>query len=466
MNLFDTSKKIHFIGIGGIGMSGMAEFLFNHGFDISGSDISSSERTKYLSSIGIKISSSHQKSNIKNHDLVVYSSAVDHKNIEIIKSKELNIPIMKRSQMLGELIKIKDTSIGVAGTHGKTTTSSMLGSILYESKLDPTLIIGGIVNKFNSNNISGNGDFIVVEADEFDKSFLSLKPTYAILNNLDKEHLDTYKNIKNLKDTFCKYANSVPFYGKVAINNDSRYLVDIKKRINKPSITFGIKNNSDIMAKDIKFDKNKSSFKVISKTYGDFKIQIQCPGTHNVYNALAATALSLDMKISKNNIINSLKKYSGVKRRFEIKYENKNNNIMVIDDYAHHPVEIKYTIDAIKSGWNSRLISIYEPHLFSRTKEFKKEIAEALLLSDKIIITNIYGSREKQLDNIKSDLIIDELNSYNHGDYLLIGNKNNICNYLKNKIKQNDTILVMGAGQINSITKDIVKIIKENYEKN
>ena len=172
------------------------------------------------------------------------------------------------------------------------------------------------------------------------------------------------------------------------------------------------------------------------------------------------------MKISKNNIINSLKKYSGVKRRFEIKYENKNNNIMVIDDYAHHPVEIKYTIDAIKSGWNSRLISIYEPHLFSRTKEFKKEIAEALLLSDKIIITDIYGSREKQLDNIKSDLIIDELNSYNHGDYLLICNKNDICNYLKNKIKQNDTILVMGAGQINSITKDIVKIIKENYEKN
>tara|TARA_S200000501_G_scaffold78715_1_gene70505 strand:+ start:19708 stop:21108 length:1401 start_codon:yes stop_codon:yes gene_type:complete len=466
MNLFDTSKKIHFIGIGGIGMSGMAEFLFNHGFDISGSDISSSERTKHLSSVGIKISSSHQKSNIKNHDLVVYSSAVNHKNIEIIRSKELNIPIMKRSQMLGELIKIKDTSVGVAGTHGKTTTSSMLGSILYESKLDPTLIIGGIVNKFNSNNISGNGDFIVVEADEFDKSFLSLKPTYAILNNLDKEHLDTYKNIKNLKDTFCKYANSVPFYGKVAINNDSRYLVDIKKRINKPSITFGIENNSDIMAKDIKFDKNKSSFKVISKIYGDFKIQIQCPGTHNVYNALAATALSLDMKISKNNIINSLKKYSGVKRRFEIKYENKNNNIMVIDDYAHHPVEIKYTIDAIKSGWNSRLISIYEPHLFSRTKEFKKEIAEALLLSDKIIITDIYGSREKQLDNIKSDLIINELNSYNHGDYLLIGNKNNICNYLKNKIKQNDTILVMGAGQINSVTKDIVKIIKENYEKN
>ena len=219
MNLFNKTKKIHFIGIGGIGMSGMAEFLFNHGFQITGSDISISDRTKHLSSQGIKIFYNHDSSNISNQELIVYSSAINENNNELLKSKELHIPIMKRSQMLGELIKIKDVSIGVAGTHGKTTTSSMLGSILHESNLDPTLIIGGIVNKFNSNNISGNGDFIVVEADEFDRSFLSLKPTYAILNNLDKEHLDTYKNSDDLKNTFCKYANSIPFYGKIAINN-------------------------------------------------------------------------------------------------------------------------------------------------------------------------------------------------------------------------------------------------------
>ena len=464
MNLFNKTKKIHFIGIGGIGMSGMAEFLFNHGFQITGSDISISDRTKHLSSQGIKIFYNHDSSNISNQELIVYSSAINENNNELLKSKELHIPIMKRSQMLGELIKIKDVSIGVAGTHGKTTTSSMLGSILHESNLDPTLIIGGIVNKFNSNNISGNGDFIVVEADEFDRSFLSLKPTYAILNNLDKEHLDTYKNSDDLKNTFCKYANSIPFYGKIAINNDSKYLVDISNKINKPSISFGINNKADIMATNINHDMNQSSFIVSSKMYDDFNIELNYPGTHNIYNALAATTISLELNVPIDNIKKSLKKYSGVKRRFEIKYNNQNNNIMVIDDYAHHPIEIEFTLNAIKSGWNNRIISIYEPHLYSRTKEFKKETAKALSLSDHIIISDIYGSREKPIENITSNLIIDELNILNHKKHIYIKDKNNIPHYLEEDIKENDIILIMGAGQINSITDNIIKIIKNKYE--
>jgi len=464
MNLFNKTKKIHFIGIGGIGMSGMAEFLFNHGFQITGSDISTSERTKHLSNLGINISYNHNSSNINNQDLVVYSSAVNQDNSELSKSKELHIPIMKRSQMLGELIKIKDVSIGVAGTHGKTTTSSMLGSILHESNLDPTLIIGGIVNKFNSNNISGEGDYIVVEADEFDRSFLSLKPTYAILNNLDKEHLDTYKNSDDLKNTFCEYANSIPFYGKVAINNDSKYLADISNKINKPSISFGINEKADIMATNIKYNMNQSSFTVTSKIYDDFNIELKYPGTHNIYNALAATTLSLELNIPIDKIKNSLKKYSGVKRRFEIKYNNKNNNIMVVDDYAHHPVEIEYTLNAVKSGWNNRIISIYEPHLYSRTNEFKTETAKALSTSDIVIISEIYGSREKPINNVTSDLIIDELNLLNHKKHIYIKDKNNICSYLEKNIKENDIILIMGAGQINSITDDIIKAIKKKYE--
>tara|TARA_B110000263_G_scaffold111551_1_gene97506 strand:+ start:2437 stop:3831 length:1395 start_codon:yes stop_codon:yes gene_type:complete len=464
MNLFNKTKKIHFVGIGGIGMSGMAEFLFNHGFQITGSDISISDRTKHLSSKGIEIFHNHNNSNISNQDLIVYSSAINENNVELLQSKELQIPIMKRSQMLGELIKIKDVSIGVAGTHGKTTTSSMLGSILYESSLDPTLIIGGIVNKFNSNNISGEGDYIVVEADEFDRSFLSLKPTYAILNNLDKEHLDTYKNLDDLKNSFCEYANSIPFYGKIAINNDSKYLVDISNKINKPSISFGIHNKADIMATNIKYNMNQSSFRVTSKIFNDFDIELKCPGTHNIYNALAATTLSLELNISIDTIKNSLKKYSGVKRRFEIKYNNKNNNIMVIDDYAHHPVEIEYTLNAIKLGWDNRIISIYEPHLYSRTSELKKETAEALSLSDKVIISDIYGSREKPIKNVTSDLIIDELNKLNHQKHIYIKDKNNIPAYLEKNIKENDIILIMGAGQINSITDDIIETITKKYE--
>jgi len=464
MNLFNKTKKIHFIGIGGIGMSGMAEFLFTNGFQITGSDISISDRTKHLSSKGIKIFHDHNSSNISNHDLIVYSSAINENNVELLQSKELQIPIMKRSQMLGELIKIKDVSIGVAGTHGKTTTSSMLGSILHESSLDPTLIIGGIVNKFNSNNISGDGDYIVVEADEFDRSFLSLKPTYAILNNLDKEHLDTYENLDDLKNTFCEYANSIPFYGKIAINNDSKYLVDISNKINRPSISFGIHNKADIMATNIEYNMNQSSFRVTSKIFNDFDIELKYPGKHNIYNALAATTLALELNISIDNIKNALKKYSGVKRRFEIKYNNKKNNIMVIDDYAHHPVEIEYTLNAIKSGWDKRVISIYEPHLYSRTNNFKKETAEALSLSDKVIISDIYGSREKPIQNITSDLIIDELNLLNHKKHIYIKDKNNIPAYLEKNIKENDIILIMGAGQINSITDDIIKTITKKYE--
>ena len=224
-NFMNQSRHIHFVGIGGIGMSGMAELLYNHGFKISGSDLNRSDRTDHLSKIGIDISIGHDKNNISGSDLIVYSSAISNDNKEIKLGKIRNIPIIKRSELLGEIIKIKDISIGVAGTHGKTTTSSMLGSIIHEANLDPTLIIGGIVNKFNSNNISGNGDIIVVEADEFDRSFLALNPTYSIINNLDLEHLDCYKDIDDLKNTFCSFANSIPFYGKIAINNDSKFFI-------------------------------------------------------------------------------------------------------------------------------------------------------------------------------------------------------------------------------------------------
>ena len=231
--IFGKMKKIHFIGIGGIGMSGMAELLHKQGFKITGSDITSSERTAHLSKLGIKIANEHRKENIEQSNLIVYSSAVDSNNPEIEEGKKLKIPIIKRAELLGELIKIKETSIGIAGTHGKTSTASMIASILIDSKLDPTIIIGGIVNKFNNNNISGTGDIIVVEADEFDKSFLSLQPTFSIINNMELEHLDIYKDIDDLGNTFVQFANSTPFYGSVCIGIDSKQLVEILPRINK-----------------------------------------------------------------------------------------------------------------------------------------------------------------------------------------------------------------------------------------
>tara|TARA_B110000438_G_scaffold254849_1_gene261323 strand:- start:60 stop:1448 length:1389 start_codon:yes stop_codon:yes gene_type:complete len=457
---FIKNKHIHFIGIGGIGMSGMAELLMNHGFKISGSDLNENDRTTHLNNLGVNIIFNHNKKNIENCDLIVYSSAINKDNVELVSGKKNNLPCMKRSDLLGEIIKIKNISIGVAGTHGKTTTSSMLGTILFESMKDPTLIIGGIVNKFNSNNISGNGDIIVVEADEFDRSFLSLKPTYSIINNLDLEHLDCYKNISDLKETFVQYANAIPFYGKIAINNDSKYLNEIIEDINKPLTTFGIDSKSDVTATKISYSEYRSIFNINYNSNKIMRIVLNCPGKHNIYNALAAVTIALELGISKKNIQIALKKYSGVKRRFEYKYNK--NDIMIIDDYAHHPIEIEYTLKAARSGWNKRLISVFEPHLYTRTKDFYSEFAKALSTSDHVIISKIYGAREKPIKDITSQLIINDLEKINYKNSIYIENKNDIPAYLKKIVSKNDMVLCMGAGKINTIIKDFIKEIERD----
>ncbi len=438
-------------------MSGMAELLYNHGFKISGSDLNISNRTKHLEKYkDVKIKYNHEKENIDGCDLVIYSSAINKENLELQEAHKNNIPIMKRAELLGEIIKIKDISVAISGTHGKTTTSSMLGSILHDSQKDPTLIIGGIVNKFNSNNITGEGNIIVVEADEFDKSFLALSPTHAIINNIDLEHLDIYKDIEDLLKSFTDFSNSIAFYGKIAFNNDSKNINKIINKINKPKISFGIKNKSDIIAKNISFDEEKTLFEIyFSNNKKTINIQLNCPGMHNVYNALAATAIAHELGINNNNIIKGLKKYSGVKRRFEIKYQKET---MIVDDYAHHPEEIIETIKAARNGWKKKIVTIFQPHLYSRTKEFYKEFGYALDKSDVTIITDIFPSREKPIKGISSKLIFDEIDNENK---YYISSKNKIVEKIQNIISKGDMILIMGAGDINSI----IEPLKEKIEK-
>ena len=452
MNSFlSSTKHLHFIGIGGIGMSGMAELLYNHGFKISGSDLNISNRTKHLEKYkDVSIIYNHKKENISGCDLVVYSSAIQKDNLELKEALKNNIPIMKRAELLGELIKIKDISVAISGTHGKTTTSSMLGSILYESKKDPTLIIGGIVNKFNSNNITGDGNIIVVEADEFDKSFLALSPTHAIINNIDLEHLDIYENINDLLNSFIDFANSIAFYGKIAFNNDSENITKIIKKINKPKISFGIKNNADIIANNISFNKEKSSFDIVfTKNKKTINIKLNCPGEHNIYNALAATAIASELDIDENSIIKGLSKYCGVKRRFEIRY---NNKTIIVDDYAHHPEEITETIKAARNGWNKKIIVIFQPHLYSRTKAFYKEFANALSDSDITIITDIYPAREKPIKGVSSDLIFKQINIEKK---FYIPSKNKIVEEICKITSKGDIIIIMGAGDINTIIEPL-----------
>ena len=457
--MLGKTNHIHFVGIGGIGMSGMAELLHNLGFKITGSDIIESERTNQLKDIGIDVNIGHKSSKVNDSDVLVYSSAVNKNNQEIIIANKNNIPVIRRAEMLGELLKVKSTSIAIAGTHGKTTTSSMLGSILVEAKLDPTLVIGGVVNEFGSNSMQGDGDIIVVEADEFDRTFLSLKPTLAIINNLDLEHLDCYKNLDDLQSAFLKFANSVPFYGKIFLNIDESNTSKLISSVKRPYITFGFSNEALVQAKNPIYDKLNSSFDLHIEGIFKTRIDLKLPGKHNIMNALAAISACLDLEINYDLIKQGLEKFKGVQRRFDIKYELE-NGIKLIDDYAHHPVEVNSVLNALKKGWNNRIISIFQPHLFSRTQNFHKEFAQALFQSDLIIITEIYAARENPIKGISSKTIVKDLINLGHSNIKYIPKRNNIAKYVKKITKSNDLIITMGAGDIWREIENIYKILK------
>jgi UDP-N-acetylmuramate--alanine ligase len=457
--MFRKTKHIHFIGIGGIGMSGMAELLSKLGYKISGSDKQTSEITAHLGSIGINVSIKHSKTNIEGADVVVFSSAIKSDNIEILSAKENNIPVIRRAELLGELLKVKKTSIAIAGTHGKTTTSSMLGLILLEAKLEPTLVIGGIVNKFNTNAISGSGDIILVEADEFDRTFLSLKPTISVINNLDLEHLDCYKNISDLQTAFTQFANSVPFYGLISLCIDSKNVCNIIKNIKRPYITFGTNKNAYIRAQKIKYNGSNSTFELYKDNIYIDSISLNMPGKHNILNALGAISIALELNVDIKKIKKALKAYSGVRRRFELKYST-SNGLHIIDDYAHHPSEVKATIQAAKAGWNNTILSIFQPHLFTRTRDFYKDFAQSFMDSDIVIITDIYPAREKPIKGVSSKLITNELLKLGHKNVHYIPNPLSLPAFIKKMILKDTTMLIMGAGNIWRICENIYKEVK------
>ena len=444
--MFKKAKRIHFVGIGGIGMSGIAELLLNLKFYITGSDINQSQNVKRLESRGINISINHSADNVKNVDVVVYSSAVKQNNPELIAAHKNNIPVIRRAEMLAELISLKQTSIAVGGTHGKTTTSSMVGTILEESGYDPTLVVGGLVSNLNSNVKLGSGDIIVVEADEYDRSFLALNPTIAIVTNLELEHTDCYSDFEDLETAFLQYCNSVPFYGEVILCADSPSLMKISKNIKKPIVTYGTSPLADFRAVNIKYKAGKSFYNLIHSEKDLGQIIINAPGNHNVLNSLSAIVLGIELNISFDKLKSGINNYKGVRRRFEIK-EN-NSGIMVVDDYAHHPTEVNATINAAKTGWKKQIVSVFQPHLFTRTRDFYKEFAESLFQSDYIIITDIYPAREEPIKEISSQLIVKELKRLGHQNIIYISNLTELNSALDNLGLDNHMVITMGAGDI------------------
>jgi len=461
---FRKIKNIFFVGIGGIGMSGIAELLHNLTFNISGSDIIENENIKRLKSKGIKIYLGHNPKNLKNIDALVYSSAIPLENPEIIKARQNNIPVIRRAEMLGELISVKEISIAVGGTHGKTTTSSMIGTILHHAKKDPTLVVGGLVHNLNSNSNLGKGEIIVVEADEFDRSFLALKPTISIVTNIELEHTDCYKNLNELKEAFMQFCRSIPFYGENIVCIDSPAVREILPYIERPMTTYGRSRDAAYRAENIRFNENKStySFFCAEECLGEIKLNV--PGEHNILNSLAAVTLGLEMGLSFQTIKRGLLKYSGVRRRFDIK--GIHENIMVVDDYAHHPTEVEATLKAAKSGWKRRVIAIFQPHLYSRTRDFFKEFAIVLQLADFVILSDIYPAREKPIPNITSKIIYDELYKIMKDNCILLSDLDDLNKVIFGILKSGDMVLTMGAGSIwrysDLFYQDLVKLYNKS----
>ena len=443
--MFKNIKKVHFVGIGGIGMSGIAEILLSRGFEVSGSDKSLSEITGRLSELGIKVYEGHSPENLKDVDVLVYSSAVSRDNPEVKAAAERKIPIIKRSEMLAECMRMQ-YGIGIAGTHGKTTTTSMVGLTLTEGKIDPTIIVGGKLSGLGGTNARlGNGEFIVVEADEFDRTFLKLTPDIAALTTLETEHLDTYKDLDDIKSAFVEFANKVPFYGFVVLCMDEPALLDIIPQINKKIITYGLTTQADIRAINISHNEFTSKFtvKYFGKELGDIILKI--PGLHNVKNSLVAVTIAHELGIDFKTIKHALESFSGVYRRFEVKY---NKEILVVDDYAHHPTETTVVLAGIRAGWDRRLVVVFQPHLFSRTRDFYQEFGRSFLNSDVFICTDIYPAREEPIEGISGELIANAAKKFGHKNVIYVKDKNDVPRVLKDLKKDGDIIITMGAGDI------------------
>ena len=457
--MFRKVNKVHFVGIGGIGMSGIAELLLNQGFDVSGSDLNDSELIDKLRSSGAKINIGHKSDNLLKSEAVVYSSAIPEDNVELIFAREKNIPTIKRAEMLGELIALKNTSIAVGGTHGKTSTSSMIGTMLSHSKLDPTLIVGGLVKNLNSNSKLGAGEIVVVEADEYDKSFLQLKPTVAVITNIEEEHMDCYSDMDDLYDSFISFANSVPFYGSVVICSDSSGASDIINKIKRPITTYGINSNADIQASMISFNEMKSFYTLNYRGENLGQVNLSAPGEHNILNSLASAAIGVELGIDPKDIISGLNAYQGVRRRFEIK--GTVNDIIIIDDYAHHPTEVEATLNTAKKSWDKRIIGVFQPHLFSRTKDFYKEFAEAMMGCDIALITDIYPAREKPITGVTGKLVYDRIKELGHKNSHYIPDLSNINTIIEENVEAGDLIITMGAGTIWRYGESILKHLSQ-----
>ena len=448
-------RRLHLVGIGGAGMSGIAEVLHENGFVVTGSDMGEGAVIDYLKHLGIRVDNKHEAKNVAEADLVVYSSAIPYDNPELVEARARRIPVIRRAEMLGELMRMKYT-LAIAGTHGKTTTTSIVGEIWEEAGLDPTIIVGGVVKGKGSGAKVGKGDYLIAESDEFDRSFLSMMPSSAIVTNIDADHLDTYENIDEIKEAFVQFINKIPFYGQAILCIDDPNVQQIYSKVRKPVITYGFSRQAKYRIDNLRFEKGFPHFEIFNdkKSLGEFQLQI--PGRHNVLNATAAVALAMEEGISADVARKAVAAFEGVQRRFELIGEK--NDVLVFDDYAHHPTEATATLQGFREAFpDRRVIVAFQPHLFSRTRDQHDAFGSAFANCDVLLCTDIYPARERPIEGVTGALVSDSALAFGHRNARFVGDQANLLPILKEELRPGDVVVLMGAGNIWKLGQKILE---------
>ncbi|MFT5541978.1 MAG: UDP-N-acetylmuramate--alanine ligase [Glaciecola sp.] len=449
-------QKLHFIGIGGAGMGGIAEVVLNLGYQVSGSDMKKSSMTARLIELGAEVSIGHSKANVKDVDAVVVSSAIDKSNPEIQVASEQRIPIIRRAEMLAELMRFR-YGIAVAGTHGKTTTTSLIATIFSQAKLDPTYVIGGLLNSAGTNAKLGASKYLIAEADESDASFLHLQPTLSVITNIEADHLEAYQgDFSKMKNAYVEFLHNLPFYGLAVVCGDDDVIQEILPKVGRKYLTYGQSDENDYQATDVKYELNYSHFTVKRKDLNELKVKLSLPGIHNVLNATAAIAVATDEGISDQDILTALQNFQGIGRRFQVlgEYHQDYGNAILVDDYGHHPTEVAMTIAAARNNWpNKRIVMVYQPHRFSRTRDLYEDFVEVLSQVDVLLLLDVYAASEEPIEGIDSKSLCRSIRQRGNLEPIYVSSQQNLYKILADLVTDNDVIFAQGAGNIGDIAQ-------------
>ena len=440
--MFEKFRTFHFVGVGGVGMSGIAEILLRQGYHVSGSDQNCSELVKRLQQLGARIEIGHRESNLGQAQAVVYSSAIPPSNPELEGAKRLGLPLVHRAEMLAELMRFKK-GITITGTHGKTTTTSMVAAILVQASLDPTVVVGARVPALDGNARLGAGDYFVAEADESDRSFLRLHPTYSVITNIDCDHMDEYEDLNDLEETFLQHMRTIPFYGKLVVCSDDPNLLRVMRNVHSPVITYGLKSSAEFCADNIRHRGFQTDYRVLRSGEPVGEIRLSLAGHHNILNSLGATALGVTLDIPFDAIQQSLAQFAGPERRLERKGEK--HGILVLDDYGHHPAEIKASLEAC-AQFERRILLVFQPHRFTRTLHLREALAHSFGAADRLYLLDIYAAGEEPIEGVTSEQLAELIAEHRQVRY--IASREEMSEVLAVESKPGDLVLTMGAGDV------------------